>query len=227
MDTPIFMMGKVASNGLYIKRDDFIPFSIGGNKARKAALFFEVIDEGEYDCVVTYGSSSSNHCRVVSNMACGRGMQCYIISPEEASVPTFNLRMMQMFGAQIITVPVCDVHDTIEGVLEKLKNQGKKPYFIPGGGHGNIGTQAYVDCYNEIIRYEHQNDIHFDFIFCSGILHIKVFCTNIFMCIPYLFFYLRKKLLHPSKFCIFRKGIGTDLVYSCDHFFNLHVFSPK
>ena len=41
----------------------------------------------------------------------------------------------------------------------------KNPYFIAGGGHGNIGTQAYVDCYEEIRRFEKQNNIHFDYIF--------------------------------------------------------------
>ena len=146
-------------------RDDLIPFSFGGNKARKAKLFFERIDSGDYDCVVTYGSSSSNHCRVISNLCASRNMHCYIISPEEASEATFNSKMMRLFGAQIKTVPVSDVHDTIERTLSELKVKGKKPYFIPGGGHGNIGTQAYVNCYNEIKQYEVENGIHFDYIF--------------------------------------------------------------
>ena len=55
----------------------------GGNKARKAVNFFKEIDNGDFDTVVTYGSSSSNHCRVISNMATVRNIPCYIISPEE------------------------------------------------------------------------------------------------------------------------------------------------
>ena len=54
-------LGQYQGNQLYIKREDLIPFSFGGNKARKAALFFEDFDKGGYDCIVTYGSSSSNH----------------------------------------------------------------------------------------------------------------------------------------------------------------------
>ena len=57
--------------------------------------FFEQIDKGDYDCVVTYGSGSSNHCRIIANQCCRRGMECHIISPEEASEPTFNSRMME------------------------------------------------------------------------------------------------------------------------------------
>ncbi|MGN0818799.1 MAG: 1-aminocyclopropane-1-carboxylate deaminase/D-cysteine desulfhydrase [Christensenellaceae bacterium] len=153
------------TNNLYIKREDFFPFSFGGNKARKAELFFNEIDLGGFDCVVTYGSGSSNHCRVVSNMAAKRGLKCYIISPQEASEETFNSKLMLLFGASIQIVPVSLVHDTIENTLTKLREAGKKPYFIPGGGHGNIGTQAYVNCYEEILQYEKNNNIKFDYIF--------------------------------------------------------------
>lgn len=165
MDTIIQFIGNEANNNLYIKREDLIPFSFGGNKARKAKLFFEEIDRNQNDCVVSYGSSSSNHCRIVSNMAAVRGIRCIIVSPEEVSENTFNSKLMQLFGAEIVTVPVSQVHDTIEGVLESLKADNYNPYFIQGGGHGNIGTRAYVECYEEIKRYEQENDIYFDYIF--------------------------------------------------------------
>ena len=155
-------------NDLYIKRDDLIPISFGGNKARKAINFFNEIDNGGYDYVVTYGSSSSNHCRIISNMAASRNIPCCIISPEEASEETFNKKMMQLFNATIITVPVDKVHDTIENKLKELKLIGKRPYFIPGGGHGNLGTKAYVDCYEEIKEYEKENNIYFDYIFFAS-----------------------------------------------------------
>ena len=74
MGTPIQKLGETSGNTLFMKREDLIPFSFGGNKARKAEYFFKEIDEGGYDCVVTYGSSSSNHCRVVANLAAARGL---------------------------------------------------------------------------------------------------------------------------------------------------------
>lgn len=163
--TPIHRIEGTGKNNLYVKREDLIPFSFGGNKARKARLFFEQIDRGSYDCVVTYGSSSSNHCRVVANMAAARNMPCCIISPEEASEATYNSEMMESFGGEITVCPTAKVHDTIERKLAQLKEQGYSPYFIAGGGHGNIGTQAYVDCYEEIRQYEYENHIHFDYIF--------------------------------------------------------------
>ena len=161
-------VGLLFENRLYVKRDDLIPFSFGGNKARKAELFFKDIDAGGYDCVITYGSASSNHCRVVSNQCCKRNMACCIISPEDVSEPTFNSRMMVLFGAEITKVPVSEVHDAIEKKIAELRSAGKKPYFIEGGGHGNIGTEAYVQCYKEIKDYEDEHGVHFDYIFFAS-----------------------------------------------------------
>lgn len=180
--TPIQFLGYEQGNQMYIKRDDLIPYSFGGNKARKAFLFFEEIDKGGYDCVVTYGSSHSNHCRIIANMAAVRKMPCYLIGPEEVSDTTFNSKFMGLFGAAIIAVPVDMVHDTIESKLQELKDKGNKPYFIPGGGHGNIGTEAYVQCYEEIRNYEQTKSIFFDYIFFAsgtGTTHAGLVCGQI------------------------------------------------
>ena len=166
--TFINILENYESNFIYMKREDLIPFSFGGNKVRKAKYFFYEIDKGGYDCIVTYGSSSSNHCRVVCNMAKQRGLKCYIISPKEAYEDTFNKNMMSLFGAQIEVVPVGKVSYTIDNIMQLLKNNGRNPYFIQGGGHGNLGTQAYVDCYEEIKEYEKENRISFDYIFLAS-----------------------------------------------------------
>jgi D-cysteine desulfhydrase len=73
--------------------------------------------------------------------------------------------MVDCFGADITVCPVEQVHDTIENTLAALRKQELNPYFIPGGGHGNIGTQAYVDCYEEVRRFERDHGICFDYIF--------------------------------------------------------------
>ena len=163
--TPIHKLDDNELSFLYVKREDMIPYSFGGNKARKALLFFEEIDKKGADVVVTYGSSHSNHCRVVANMAAARNIPCIIIGPEEVSDTTYNSVLMELFGAKIITVPVDKVHDTIEAELSRLIDEGKNPYFIQGGGHGNIGTESYVRCYKEIKSYEKETGIKFDYIF--------------------------------------------------------------
>lgn len=166
--TSTYKLNSSEFPGLYVKREDMIPYSFGGNKARKALLFYKEIDNGGYDYVVTYGSSHSNHCRVVANMAAERNLPCLIIGPQEVSDATYNSYMMELFGARIITVPVDEVSKTIDDKLSDLKEQGYNPYFIIGGGHGNIGTQAYVDCYNEIAAFEKEQGIKFDYIFFAS-----------------------------------------------------------
>lgn len=141
-----------------------IPFSFGGNKARKAVYFFNEIISGGFDTVVTYGSSSSNHCRIIANMAASKNLNCIIISPEENYTETFNSILIKQFGAKIIKAPLENISETIDSVLNELSKKCK-PYFIQGGGHGNLGTQAYIDAYSEIFEFEKQHDVHFDYIF--------------------------------------------------------------
>ena len=164
--TPIQKLNmRLNDNDIFIKRDDLIPFSFGGNKARKAKLFFEDLESQKSDCVVTYGSSSSNHCRIVANLAASRGLKCIVISPVETSKTTFNSQMMEFFGAEIISCKVSEVKDTIDRELSRLTVEGYKPYFIEGGGHGNLGTKAYIEAYEEIRTFELDNNIRFDYIF--------------------------------------------------------------
>lgn len=156
---------KINNNKIYIKRDDLFPISFGGNKARKAILFFKDIEERQADCVVTYGSSSSNHCRIVANMAATKDLPCHIISPSESVHETSNSKMIKLFGAMVTHCAVTEVSSTIESKLKELEAKGYSPYFIQGGGHGDIGTQAYVNAYKEIVEYENINSMHFDYIF--------------------------------------------------------------
>ncbi len=154
-------------NSLFMKREDLIPYSFGGNKARKAFEFFREIDGNGHDCVITYGSGSSNHCRVVSNLCAEKKLECFIVSPIDTH-PSTNSIMTHLFGARTIYVPVSEVSETIENLLASLKADGRKPYFIPGGGHGNHGTKAYVDCYEEIRLQEQEHGIFFDRIFFAS-----------------------------------------------------------
>ena len=107
LETPIQKLNmRINKNTIYIKRDDLIPFSFGGNKVRKALLFFRELESQKYDCVVTYGSSSSNHCRIIANLAALKGLRCLIISPADICKSTYNYEMMKLFGAEIINCQV-------------------------------------------------------------------------------------------------------------------------
>jgi len=62
--------------------------------------------------------------------------------------------MVMQFGASIELCPVEKVSATIEKRMEEFRKNGKNPYFIMGGGHGNPGTRAYVNAYKEIIQMQ-------------------------------------------------------------------------
>jgi D-cysteine desulfhydrase len=164
--TPIQALNEnVNKNAFYIKRDDLFPISFGGNKARKATLFFKEQEKLGCDSIVTYGSSSSNHCRVIANIAASKNLPCYIITPNETIKNSFNSQMVNLYGAEVINCPVSEVKETINRCLSQLEAKGFKPYFIQGGGHGDLGTKAYVDAYNEIRGQEKELGIFFDYIF--------------------------------------------------------------
>ena len=164
--TPIQKMNvDLNQNTFYIKRDDLLPISFGGNKVRKAKLFFEDLLQQEANCVVTYGSSSSNHCRIIANIAAAKGIVCHIISPSETGSRTTNQKIIELFNAYVTNCSISEVSKTIEDKMNELRSQGYHPYFIQGGGHGDLGTQAYVDAYQEILDYEKATGLHFDYIF--------------------------------------------------------------
>lgn len=167
--TDIQYLEPYNENDIYIKRDDLIPFSFGGNKVRKAYYFFEEILRGNYQTVVTYGSRQSNHCRVIAAMCYKHGLECIIVSPHSHEATNTNQALIHLSGAQIITCPLDKVSITIEETIHSLKNKhNKKVYFIPGGGHNNHGTQAYVDAYHEIVSWEEEHQIEFDYLFLAS-----------------------------------------------------------
>jgi len=166
--TPIQYLDKDNGNHIFIKRDDLLPFSFGGNKARKAKYFFDDIAQKNSTVVVTYGSKASNHCRVIANQCYKNGLQCIIISPISSGEENYNRKIIQQLNAHIIECEVAQVSSTIDKTILKLKENGEKPYFIPGGGHGNKGTQAYVDTYNEIKYWERQENKKNDYIFLAS-----------------------------------------------------------
>lgn len=58
---------------LYIKRDDLLPYSFGGNKARIAWEFYNDMDTKGFDCMIGYGNARSNLSRVLANVNSIRG----------------------------------------------------------------------------------------------------------------------------------------------------------
>lgn len=162
-------------NELYIKRDDLLPFSIGGNKVRIAEAFYKDMKEKGCDTMIIYGSRHSNLCRVLSNLCCSRGTACVMICShdgEEDEAATNNTHLIDWTGTKMVHCAKQEIAATVEQVMEQIRREGGRPYYIYGDkfGRGNEGTaaSAYAQAYSEIQEYEREQGWEFDYLFCPS-----------------------------------------------------------
>ena len=143
---------------LWIKRDDCTGLATGGNKTRKLEfLMAEALDAGA-DIVVTQGAVQSNHVRQTAAAACKLGLDCYVLL--ERRVPntaksyeqTGNVFLDSLFNTQIEFRPAgLDMNQEARDLAARLESEGRKPYFIPGGGSNEIGALGYVSTAQELL----------------------------------------------------------------------------
>lgn len=162
-------------NRLYMKRDDLLPFSMGGNKVRIAEAFYQDMVRRGCDSMIIYGSRHSNLCRVLANLCCSRNTKCRMICSHEEgeeNTPTNNTHLIEWADVEMIHCAKNQIAQTVERTMEMLREGGSRPYYIYGDkfGKGNEGTAAvaYADAYAEITSFEKRNGWEFDYIFCPS-----------------------------------------------------------
>ena len=138
---------KLNTCPLYIKRDDLLPGTAGGNKTRKLDFSMaDAINQGA-DTIITCGAVQSNHCRLTLAWAVKEGLDCHLVLEErvkdsynpEASGNNF---LFQLLGVKSVTVVPggSNMLGEMEKLAEKLRAEGKKPYIVPGGASNKIGA---------------------------------------------------------------------------------------
>jgi len=158
--TPIEKLSRLSAllNGpeIYMKRDDLLGLSGGGNKTRK--LEFVVADalEKGSDTLITCGAVQSNHCRLTLSAAVKEGLKCRLVLEErvpgsyrpEASGNNF---LFELLGVESVSVVPggSDMMAAMEKVADECEAEGRKPYIIPGGASNPIGATGYVACAQE------------------------------------------------------------------------------
>ncbi|MDZ7762465.1 MAG: D-cysteine desulfhydrase [Desulfovermiculus sp.] len=142
---------------IYIKRDDLLGLTSGGNKTRKLEfLVADAMAQGA-DTLITCGAIQSNHCRLTLAAAVKEGLKCRLVLEErvpnsynpQASGNNFLFRLL---GAEKIEVMPggSDLMAAMEKEADELAAEGRKGYIIPGGGSNPIGATGYVACAQEI-----------------------------------------------------------------------------
>src|SRR5699024_9907842 len=169
LPTPIHYFDIYESNNISIKRDDLTDLALGGNKARKLEYFASDALMNKCDCIVTYGGSQSNHCRITAAAASKYGLKAVLILSKSDHIDyNGNYFLYSIFDAEVVWTETSEVPETINNTLSQLKERGYNPYFVQGGGHGNLGTHAYKVAYKEILEWQIKENLKYDYIFLAS-----------------------------------------------------------
>ena len=138
---------------LLVKRDDSIPFGFGGNKVRKLEFVLaEAIARGA-DTLVTVGGVQSNHARATAAAAASLGLRCVLIINGIAPPhPTANALLDRLLGAEIEYIASRDARTgASERVMRRLRDEGRRPFFIPLGASTVVGALGFVAAIEEML----------------------------------------------------------------------------
>lgn len=160
---------------IYIKRDDLLGLTSGGNKTRKLEfLMQDALDQGA-DTIITCGAVQSNHCRLTLAAAVKEGLKCRLVLEErvkdsynpEASGNNF---LFHVLGVEKVSVVAggSNMLEAMQKVADELAAEGRKGYIVPGGGSNPIGTLGYVACAQEISEQMFEKGINFDHLVCAS-----------------------------------------------------------
>jgi len=177
--TPIEALPRFSSTlggpNIYIKRDDLLGLSGGGNKTRKLEfLVADALARGA-DTLITCGAVQSNHCRLTLAAAVKEGLKCRLVLEER--VPGSykpesggNNFLFQLMGVEKITVAPdgSDMTAKMQSVADEVAAEGRKAYVIPGGGSNPVGATGYVACAQEILAQIFDVGINIDRIICAS-----------------------------------------------------------
>lgn len=154
---------------LWVKRDDCTGLSTGGNKTRKLEYLMADAREHGADTIITQGATQSNHARQTTAAAAKLGMGCYILLEDRtgSNDPNYilngNVLLDRLHGASVSKRGGgTDMNAEMENLAERLIQEGKSPYIIPGGGSNAIGALGYVNCTRELAEQASDTGLQID-----------------------------------------------------------------
>lgn len=155
--TPLHLAERLSAHlgvSLFLKREDYGPIGLWGNKARKLELVLGRARSEDADVLITTGAVESNHCRLTAAAAARLGLTCHLVlrgSPLQA--PGGNLLLDRLFGAHVTLVPdEPSAEATMEEIASRFRVEGRRPFIIPVGGTTVESTAAFIECAEEIAQ---------------------------------------------------------------------------
>ena len=154
---------------LWVKRDDCTGLSTGGNKTRKLEFLMAEALAGDADVVITQGATQSNHARQTAAAAAKLGLQCHVLLEDRTgyTAPDYtdggNVLLDRLHGATVERRPGgSDMQAEMEAVAERLRQQGRRPYVIPGGGSTPLGAIGYANAALELVQQSAERGLRID-----------------------------------------------------------------
>lgn len=168
---PAFSKALGGKVNIWIKRDDLLPGTGGGNKTRKLDFCIaDALAKGA-DTIITCGAVQSNHCRLTLAWSVKEGLDCHLVLEERVAgsykpESSGNNFLFQMMGVKSTTVVPggSPMMQEMQKLADKLAASGRKPYIIPGGASNHIGALGYVQCAQELQQQMFEQDFTFDHI---------------------------------------------------------------
>jgi len=162
LPTPLEPMKRLTAHlggpRLWVKREDATGLGFGGNKLRKLDyVLHEAVASGA-DVLVSGGVVQSNSQRQVAAAAAKLGLECHLavyhgrLAPPTPEYKTSgNALLNRLFGAHLHDVPwTGDRNTAIVELGNRLREQGRRPYFVPYGVSSPLGAVAYASTIAEI-----------------------------------------------------------------------------
>ena len=166
---------ELGGSTIYMKRDDLLGLTGGGNKTRKLEFLVADALAQSADTLVTCGAVQSNHCRLTLAAAVKEGLKCRLVL-EERVADSYNPQasgnnfLFKLLGVEKIKVVPggSDMMQEMQQVADEIESEGRRPYIIPGGGSNPIGATGYVACAEEILNQTFENGLKIDRVVCAS-----------------------------------------------------------
>lgn len=152
--TPLQRLERLSDHvgrDIYVKRDDFTPLAMGGNKLRKLEYLAADAIRQNADVLVTAGALQSNHVRQTAALAARLGLECVALleNPIGTTCGDYlqngNRLLLDLFRVRVQEVDSLDDADALlSDAARRLTDEGRRPYVIPIGGSNALGALGYV-----------------------------------------------------------------------------------
>ena len=111
------------------------------------------------DVVITQGATQSNHARQTAAAAAKLGMACHILLEDRTGSTDFdytengNVLLDRLHGATVERrAGGSNMQAEMDTLAARLKQDGQRPYVIPGGGSNPVGALGYVNAALELVN---------------------------------------------------------------------------